>query len=425
MPKVMKRSRHSLEIRRCASFLLAAILSSFASVLLFHSTCFGEAGFDPSDLSKILKDEWRAYKSDKPGFPGGLAIQILSPQGTYFAATDMDKNISEDYHFRIASVTKTFTAAAIMLLHQRGALDIDAKITDKIPGKGTPYVPDTPGYDLPYKKDMTISMLLMHRAGVFDITNNDIPDNEFSRKEKYAGRSYLDFMEEKDGGHTFTFDELIGVVARNRLSFFEPGTSYHYSDTGYSILGKIIERVSGKSYSDFVRDELLIPNGLLSTSAPSKGTDQTIPAPFAKGYVWADAEHVEDVTESNMSPHVAEGNIISTPADLAQWCKKLFAGQAGLTPQTVEMMKAGMSTGDGTEYQYGLGISYMPNAGYGHAGAHEGYLTLMYYDPGTDIAYAMFANNWNLEEGLTSIKDEITLMMGIAHKIFQKMGYGN
>lgn len=407
------------------AFLLVAIVSAFASALFFYSACFGEAGFRASDLSKILKDEWQAYKSDKPGFPGGLAIQILSPRGSYFISTDMDKDVSEAYHFRIASVTKTFTAAGILLLHQRGALDIDAKITANIPGKNIPYVPDTPEYDIPYKKDITIRMLLMHRAGVFDVSNNDIPENEFSRGEKYVGRSYLDFMEEKDGEHTFTFDELVGVDARNHLSFFKPGTAYHYSDTGYSMLGKILERVSGKSYADFITGELLVPNGLSSTSAPSKGSDQTMPAPFAKGFVWMDREHIQDVTGSNMSPHVAEGNLISTPADLAQWCKKLFAGQAGLTPQTVEMMRSGMSTGDGTGAQYGLGISYVPQAGYGHAGAHEGYLTLMYHDPETGVTYTMFANNWNVKDGLTTLKDEIKFMMGTARKIFKKMGYGN
>ncbi len=404
------------------TFLFVAILGSLSAVLFFHSACFGEVGFKTSDLSKILKDEWQAYKNDKSGFPGGLVIQILSPQGSYFVSTDMDKDISEATHFRIASVTKTFTAAGIMLLHQGGALDIDAKITDEIPGKGIPYVPETPEYNVPNKKDITIRSLLMHRAGVFDVSNNDIPENEFSHGEKYVGRSYLDFVKEKDSQHTFTFDELVGVDARNHLSFFKPGTAYHYSDTGYSMLGKIIERVSGKSYADFIRDELLIPNGLLSTGAPWSGSDQAMPSPFAKGVVWMDAEHIEDVTESNMSPHVAEGNLISTPADLAQWCKKLFAGQAGLTPQTVEMMKSGMSTEDGTGSQYGLGISYAPKAGYGHAGAHEGYLTLMYYDPETDVAYTMFANNWNVKDGLASLKDEIKFMMATAQKIFKRMG---
>ena len=390
-------------------------------VALSFSGCSRDLPVDTkSDLSKILETEWQAYKSDKANFDGGLAMQILSPKGNYFIATGMNDNMTNAHHFRIASVTKTFTAAGIMLLAQKGALNIDDKITDKIPGKVSPYLPDTPEYNIPYKNDITIRMLLMHRAGIFDISNNNIPDNEFSHNQPYVGKSYLDYMEEKDGSHTFTFDELVGVNASNQLSFFKPGTAYHYSDTGYSMLGKIIERVSGKSYANFIKTELLMPNSLSNTSLPWKGSDQKLPEPFVKGYVWTPGERVE-VTESNMSPHVAEGNIATTPIDLANWCRKLFRAEAGLSKETVEMMKTGVKRDDGTNSTYGLGIVYSPGIGYGHAGAHEGYLTLMNYNPDTDTSYVMFTNVWDCQNNLDSIMAEIKVMMEIANKISKKI----
>jgi D-alanyl-D-alanine carboxypeptidase len=372
-----------------------------------------------SELSKILNTEWQAYKKDKPNFNAGLAMQILSPKGDYFISTGLP-DVTSAHHFRIASVTKTFTAAGIMLLAQKGLLNIDDKITSNIPGKDIPYLPDTSEYDIPYKKDITIRMLLMHRAGIFDITNNNIPDNEFSHNHPYVGKSYLDYMEEKDSNHTFTFDELAGVNALNHLSFFVPGTTYHYSDTGYSMLGKIIERVSGKSYADFIKDELLIPNGLLNISLPWNGSDQQMPASFIKGYVWMNGKS-QEVTKSNMSPHVAEGNITATPADLANWAKKLFNGQAGLSKETVEMMKSGLKKDDGTESTYGLGIGCSSEMGCGHSGAHEGYLTNMYYDPQTNTTYVMFTNMWNLQNGLDSLMNEIKAMTEIANKILKKI----
>ncbi|MFA6609650.1 MAG: serine hydrolase domain-containing protein, partial [Candidatus Omnitrophota bacterium] len=253
---------------------------------MFASGCGnGQSTFTKPDLSKVLKKDWNAYKKDKPKFTGGIAMQILSPKGDYFISAGMSKDVTSASHFRIASVTKTFTAAGIMLLDQRGLLNINDRITGNIPGTNTPYVPDSPEYDIPYKNDITIRMLLMHRAGVFDVSNNVIPDNAFSNSKPYIGQDYLTYIKAGDKEHTFTFDELVGVVARGQLSFFEPGSSYHYSDTGYSILGKIIERVSGKSYADFIKEELLVPNGLLETSLPSKGSDQAIPKPFIKGYV--------------------------------------------------------------------------------------------------------------------------------------------
>lgn len=387
----------------------------------FFGCCHAPCSSTNPGLSKILEAEWKGYKSDKPNFNGGLAMQILSPKGDYFIATGFGDKISNKYHFRIASVTKTFTAAGIMLLNQGGLLNIDDKITDNIPGKDIPYVPDTPEYNIPYKKDITIKMLLMHRAGIFDISNNEIPDNEFSHGEPYLSKNYLDFMKEKDGNHTFTFDELVSVNARNQLSFFEPGSAYHYSDTGYSMLGKIIERVSGKSYADFIKDELLVPNNLLDTSLPSQGSDQALPSPFVKGYVWMNGE-LQEVTESNMSPHVAEGNIITTSIDLANWCKKLFQGEAGLTKSTIKMMESGIDRNDGTGTQYGLGLVCSPN-NYGHAGAHEGYLTLMYYYPKTDVACVMFTNAWDCQNNLDSIMAELKFMTEIAAKILKKLGY--
>ncbi|MDD5432828.1 MAG: serine hydrolase [Candidatus Omnitrophica bacterium] len=403
-------------------FIIGVIITA-----LFFSGCSPccKSSFTKQELSKILESEWLKYKSGKNNFDGGLAMQILSPKGDYFISTGMG-DITNAVHFRIASVTKTFTAAGIMLLEQRGLLKIDDKITDNIPGKNIPYLPDTPDYSIPYKKDITIKMLLMHRAGIFDVSNNAIPDNKFSHGKPYVGQNYEEYMMNVNGKeYNFTLDELVGVVAQNQLSFFVPGSAYHYSDTGYSMLGKIIERVSGKSYADFIKDELLVPNNLLETSLPYKGSDQTIPEPFVKGSVWVD-NALQDVTKSNMSPQVAEGNITSTPIDLANWGKKLLTGQAGLTKETVEKMKLGMNRGDKTESTYGLGLVYSPESGYGHSGAHEGYLTLMSYNPKTDITYVMFTNTWDCQtcaKGLDSIMRELKFMSETSNKILKKMGY--
>jgi len=403
-------------------FALSVSLAALMIIpgLNYSGLCYAETSFTEADLIKILDDGWQNYKADKPGFNGGLALQLMSPKGNFYVSTGMEHGVTNSSRFRIASVTKTFTAAGIMLLHQKRQLNIDDKITAMIPGKDVPYVPDTPDYNIPFKDKITIRMLLMHRGGVFDVSNNAVPENEFSKDAEYAGQNYIDYMENKDEEHTFTFDELVGINAKNHLSFFEPGTGYHYSDTGYSILGKIIERVSGRSYEEYIKEELLRPNGLLNTSLPSLGTDRALIEPFIKGYVWA-GEKPEDVTVSNMSPHVAEGNIVATPTDLALWCQKLFRGEAGLRKETVKKMMSGKNREDGTDGSYGLGIGYFPGVGYGHAGAHAGYLTLMYYDPETDSSIVMLTNEWNCQKGLDTITEEVKYMMEIAGKILEKI----
>ena len=424
----MPKKKSPSYIKRNTSSLTSVLIGLlFISILVFAGFCFIKKQVISNDLSKILEQNWNAYTQDKPNFEGGLAIQILSPKGDYFISTGMGKGMNSSYHFRTASVSKTFTAAAIMLLQQKGLLNIDDKITDTIPNTTNPYLPETEDYNVPYKNEITIKMLLMHRAGIWDVSNNNVPENTFSYNKPYVGQSYLRYMEKYDPNYTFTFDELTGVVARNQLSFFRPGSAYHYSDTGYSMLGKIIERVSQKSYAQYIKEELLVPNGLTNTMVVVDGSDQDLPTPFAKGYDWADGQ-IEEVTRSNMSPHVAEGSVYTTPGDLAKWAVRLFTGQAGLTKETVQvMMDSCMSTGgeSTTAGSYGLGLLCSKN-GYGHNGAHEGYLSNMVYNPKTGVAYVIFTNIWNCQTcatDLESIKGELNEMNEISNKLLQKLGY--
>jgi len=394
-------------------FLLLLLLSLIISACAAKDT---PPAVTQADLQKILEAEWQTFTGGK-ALGAGIAIQILSPKGDYFLSTGMGENMHNAYHFRTASVTKTFTAAGIMLLHQQGKLNIDDKITANIPGTLIPYVP----YNIPHKDEITIRMILMHRAGVFDLTNENIKDNAASHNEPYVGLNYLEYVKGSDENHQFTLDELFGVIARDQQYGFQPPASqYNYSDTGYSLLGLIMERVSGKTYGDFVRDEFLLPNNLLNTSLPWQGADQTLPAPFVPGYIWLN-DALTEVTLANMSPFVANGNMITTPRDLAIWAKRLFTGKAGLTMDTVEMMKTGLPSSAGNTY--GLGVQFSEKTGYGHGGDHEGYITLMFYKPEQDLAYVIMVNVWDLSNYPDSIIAQHVFMTATANKIFAWMGF--
>lgn len=389
-------------------------------VVSFISSCSSSNNSSPGEeLQNVLATEWQTFSQGKTNFGGGLAMQILSPKGDYFISTNMGPEVGNTWHFRTASVTKTFTAASIMLLHQQGKLNIDDKITDNIPGTNTPYVPITSDFDIPYKDRITIRTLLMHRAGVFDVTNSPLPDTV---PPPLGGQVYLEYILGLDPNHQFTFDELVGINARYQLSYFEPDSNYHYSNTGYSILGKIIERVSGRSYADFVRESLLVPNGLSETSVPVDAFDNTLPEPFVDGFNW-DGATLANVTVSNMSGNIAEGNIITTPKDLAVWGSNLMHGKAGLNSTIVEMMKYGLPTSATGTTTYGLGIMHPPTLGYGHNGAHEGYLTLMFYRPDTDVTFVLFANVWDLSDGISTLAKQLDFMGQTANKVLEKLGY--
>ncbi|MDD3791809.1 MAG: serine hydrolase [Candidatus Bathyarchaeota archaeon] len=365
-----------------------------------------------SELETLLDTKFNEYCENKQGLEeGNIAMKISSPKGDYFVSVGSDQTITENTHYRIASVTKTFTAAAILLLNQEGLLQIDDKITDVIPNKDITYIPETTDYNIPYKEEITIKQLIGHTAGVFDVTNSPIPENTSA---PYSGMIYIDYIKELEPEHTFSFDELVGVVASNQLSYFRPGTSYHYSNTGYSMLATIIERVSGLSYAEFIEQYLLEPNGLSDTTIPVSGTDKTLPSPYAEGYAWIDREMLE-VTLDNMSPHVAEGNIISTLNNINKWISLLYSGEAGLNKDTIEIMTTPLTE---ENQGYGLGTTIVEGLGYGHNGAHLGYLNIAMTDPETGVTVTIFA-----PIDFDNLGDEINYLYNLGREAKRTLGY--
>jgi D-alanyl-D-alanine carboxypeptidase len=335
-------------------------------------------------LSDMLHAERQQYTAAHANWGGGMALYIVTPSGTHFTVSGFSPydTTSPDTRFRAASITKTFTAAAVMSLHQSGAIDIDDVLTDFIPGTTTPYLPNEAIYSIPYRTHITIRDLLRNRGGVFDVSNQIIPDTVGA---PYAGKYYLDYVREdlNNDTHTFSFDELAGIVSLHGLYNHLPDERFGYSNTGYMLLGKIIERVSGKRYHEFIADTFTAPLGLGRTSFPYLGTDMSIPGPYFPGHVWL-ADALTGATEDNMSGSVAEGNSISSLGDLALWIRKLLKGEAGVNAANVTQMKDCLPTGEFHQY-YGLGITYTPGLGYGHNGGHQGYMTVMRYDPTYDI----------------------------------------
>jgi D-alanyl-D-alanine carboxypeptidase len=352
-------------------------------------------------IQEMVSAKYSAYKAAN-NLPdnAGVVVHLVTPTGTWTATAGLPAGADQHWHYRIASVSKTFTAASILLLDQQGKLRIDDRLTDPIPGTDVPYLPASPNYEIPNKSQITIRQLLSHRAGVYDVYNTPI------QQAPYNGYMYGDYikyvLDEPD--HQFTIDELAGVISANNLSFFAPGADYHYSDTGYSLLAKIIERVSGTSYDRFIADNLLAPVGLKQTIAPWSAYDTSLPAPYLHGYASLDSSSgFDDTTEYNMSDQVGPGNIISTPADMGRWIRTLLSGRGPLTREQLTRMTT-VPAGN-TSYALGIGNSAL---GMGHAGAHPGYVNLVAYHPVDDVAVVVatpFIDYSKLEEHLAFITD--------------------
>ena len=397
------------------------ITTVFIIIIFVLSACRKDDGEDESrltpnyqsELQELVNEKWAEFVEDRADIPGGFALKILTPDGNYFVSTEGMGDITQSTHFRAASVTKTFTAAAIVLLHQQQKLNIYDVITDYIPGSTEPYLPNNEEFNIPFKSLITIQQLLQHRAGVFDIINQNIPD---SVDQPYAGMRWVDYIEEDTGDpfHTFTITEMANVVSENQLYNNIPGANFHYSNTGMSLLTLIVERITGTRFDLFVKDNFLTPLGLHNTSMPNLGDDVKIPSPFAEGYAYIDGETI-NVTEENVSMSVGEGNLITTPDDLSIWISKLYSGNAGIDYKFVRfLMMDCLPTYELHQY-YGLGTTYTPGLGYGHNGGKIGFFTSTRYDPETKVTYVIYTNVWDFDAFAFDVFTQLTNMYGVAY----------
>ena len=324
-----------------------------------------------------------------------ISILIHTPDDYIFVSSVPAGGIplTKDTYFRFASNTKNFTSAAILNMQETGWLDIKAKITDKMPGSNVTYVPETQEFDIPYKSEITIEQLLQHSAGVYDIDNDSVPG--------FGGLSYTDYMTFKNPAHQFELNELVEQAAKNKLSYFAPGKGYHYSNTGYTILSEIIQRVysffsgSNKMYADYIRDFITGSNAPvpLNISFPYLAADVTMTSPFVTGNLIA-KDSIAVYSSVNMSAHVGEGNGYATFAVLDRYVRTMMKGENALTSQSIELMQKSVSEHNKT---YALGCFYIEDLGYGHNGCIKGYLSNMFYDPKTDVSLIIMmpVNDYN------------------------------
>ena len=361
------------------------VLAGGVALLLFAVGCAHPTALDaPRDELRQELDAARheLFREWPENIPVGIAFYVTDGKDELFLTSGLPKGVSPDSHYRLASMTKNFTAAAILLLAQEGKLRLDDTLAAPMPGKTEPYVPPTADFDFPYKDRITIRRLLEHRAGFYDITNDEVKTGE---KAPYANGDYIAWMEKQDPLHRFTVAEMVGVQSRFHLTYGEPGTS-HYSNMGFGLLSVIVERVAGVDFPVFVRERLLKPNQLEHTSIPVAGSDRTLPEPFLPGYLREKDGKVRSATERNPSVFPGSGNMVSTMRDMTRWLRRLYAGQGGLNLAMLKEM-----TGDG-KLDYALGTMRFHRTAFGHNGVFNGYFSCHYYDTATGLSWVLVCN---------------------------------
>lgn len=349
------------------------------SPLLGCGSGSAESSNKNAELKTLLNNAWESRYAGKRG---GLTLHMIAPNGEFFASSIPD--VGADSHFRGASITKTFTAAGIMLLVQEQRLSLDTALSDVLPDA-----------KIPFNDIIKIGHLLNHTAGVFDLVNNVVPKNDpqfpLADKYNYAGMSYLEWVSNQDANHSFTKDELIRVLVDTQLYKTIPNKEFHYSDQHFTILGKVVEVVSGMSLNEYVTYNFLGPSGMGSTHFETDGSRWNLPIPLIKGYTIGRGDSTEhETTDYNYSYDPGSGNLISTSTDLVRWMRSLVKGQTRVSAETIKLM----TTISAPSAYYGLGMAHMKtlgnvSLGWGHTGGTEGYLTDAYHDPIADVTYVL------------------------------------
>jgi len=343
--------------------------------------------------------------------PGAMVV-LRTPQGNFnaaFGTTELGAQTSPDAitHFRIASNTKTMTAALIVLLAQDGKL----KFTDPV----SAYVPDVPNGE-----NITVAELLKMRSGLYG----------------YTADPALAAAMDADPGKAWTTREVLDIAFRHPPQF-APDASYEYSNTNYALLGLVAEKVGGRPLAQQFQERLFGPVGLTHTSLPA-ADDISMPAPYSHGYMYggslyalADDPYPADMqaaaqagtlqpidyTNQNSSYASAAGGAISTAEDLVTWMKALVSGKvfnADYHQQWLTSLQA-EDPGAPDGQKYGYGISYQrfgPKAAmFYHGGELPGFNSFMGYDPDNDVALVIWTNLTLSPEGKTTAQAMLPVVL--------------
>ena len=284
-------------------------------------------------------DDYVQAEMNKQHIPGlSLAVVTngtLEKVGGYgLANLECGVPVRPDTVFQIQSVTKTFTASAVMLLMEEGRISLEDKISRHLD-------------DLPKSwEGITVRHLLTHTSGIKDFINEPTVD---LRKD----------LEPRD---------VIESLREKPLNF-QPGEKYAYSNTGYHLLGMIIRQITGKRWDEFVRERILDPLGMNDTRVVSLSE---IITNRAAGYAW---ERGRVRNGQFIAPTIlgyAGGGLRSTVLDLAKWDAAL-CGEKILKSSSLEQMwtPAGLNNGSKSAYGFGWGITQHQNHRLiSHTGSH-------------------------------------------------------
>jgi CubicO group peptidase (beta-lactamase class C family) len=331
--------------------------------LLLAPTLFAADTLPVDPLARVDAVFAKYAKPDSPGCAVGIARggKTVMERGYGMANLEYDIPITPATIFEAGSVSKQFTAAAVLLLAADGKLALDDRVRK--------YVPELPEA----AAAITIRQILSHTSGLRD----------WGTVTGIAGW--------RRGTRAITHDDVLDIIRRQRALNFAPGTQWSYSNSGYNLAAIIVERVSGRSFPDFTRDRILKPLGMTHSSWRDDYTR------VVKGRATAYDPAEGGGYTSDMDVENIYGNccLLTTVGDLLRWNENFRAPGDAVGKPVLDAMQTPMRLAGGTKVDYGFGLFLRDDAGHRevyHTGATAGYRALLTRRLDDDLSIAMPCN---------------------------------
>jgi CubicO group peptidase (beta-lactamase class C family) len=358
------------------------IIGKFAVLMTLFSWCSaGPVQVSTSAIDSLFSGFASAHD------PGCAVLVIKDGEAVFrkgYGVADLRtlEKISPETNFRLASLTKQFTAMAVMLLVHEGKLQYEDRLTDVFP--------DFPAYG----KAITIRQLLHHTSGLIDY--EDIMAKE------YAGISDDKIPQIKDTG-------VIDLLKRQTSTKFTPGTRWEYSNSGYVVLAMVVEKRSGMRFGDFLRQRIFTPLGMTGTIAYEKGRNEVTHRAYGHTRTaggWSETD------QSSTSATLGDGGVYTSLDDLEKWDHALAANtlltakemEPALTAATTASTAANgaplQQAGGSLAPLYGFGWFLGPYRGhrrYAHYGETVGFRTAIQRFPDDHLTVIVLANRADVD----------------------------
>jgi CubicO group peptidase (beta-lactamase class C family) len=337
-----------------------------ATVVLLATGC-GVDGADVATRARVDSLLERYTGRDVPG----ACLMALADGGILYrdcrGMADLERGepTGPATNFRLASLTKQFTAMAIMLLVEDGHLGYDATLTEILPG-----FPE-------YGDAITVRHLLTHTSGLIDYENL-IPDSQITQVKD---RDVLRMMRQQDS------------------TYFPPGSEHRYSNTGYALLAMVVEHVAAQSFAGFLSQRIFEPLGMEQTVAFEEGISAV--ASRAYGYSRTDSGWTR-TDQSVTSAVLGDGGVYTSLDDLRRWIRMLDGEARPVSDQALAAAFEPMVLTGGDTSEYGLGWFVDEHRGrlrFRHGGSTRGFRNAIQRFPDEGLTVVFLSNRNQVDEG--------------------------